>query len=70
MEYPKFTVMTFSIFERHLKWLNHRSRETGINRSIHVREAMELLIAKYSEREAKSDETQISSPENKNSKYI
>lgn len=46
MEYPKFDSMTVTIFPRHLKWLNRRFRDAGINRSLSVREALELLIAK------------------------
>lgn len=61
MDYPRFERLTVYIMPRHLDFLNRRFNELGINRSINVREAMELLMAKYDDKSkdgVKPDEPQ------------
>jgi len=56
MEYPRFTKMTFSILEHQLDWLNRHFAETAVNRSVAVREAIELLMAKHDGKTEKGED--------------
>lgn len=46
MKYPKYERLVVTVFPEQLEFLNRRVMEFGLNRSVSVREALNLLITK------------------------
>ena len=53
MEYPLFSRITATILQRQHRWLTQKGIETALPTSAILREAIELLMAKYERNERK-----------------